>query len=102
MTNPRSGTQWPEIPRDAADAGSVLNDNELDGIAAGDADYAKWKDAALEQAVSKLTLSTERTIGAGFSGTAKNMSHRLYDMETELIKRHIYGDYSQTALFWTR
>ena len=102
MTNPKSMTQRPESHRDAAGAEGALNDNELDSIAAGDADYAKWRDAALQREVSKLTLSTERTIGAGFSGTGKNMSRRLYDMETELIKRHIYGNYSDTALFWQR
>ncbi|MFS0756289.1 hypothetical protein ABC383_16530 [Noviherbaspirillum sp. 1P10PC] len=100
MKNPGSRAGRPEDNHVAAHADGALDEHELDSIVGGDIDYAKWSDAALRQKVSQLTLATQRTINSNFSGVAKDMSHRLYDMETELINRHIYGDYSQPALYW--
>lgn len=102
MKNPRSGAGRPEGNHAATHADEALDDHELGSIAGGAIDYAKWSDAVLRQKVSQLTLSTQRTIDSHFSGVASDMSHRLYDMETELINRHIYGDYTQTALYWKR
>lgn len=99
MSDPRSEAGRPEGNPAAADADKALSEHELGSIVGGDIDYSKWSDSALRQKVSQLTLATERTINGRFFGVAKEMSLRLFDMETELIKRHIYGDYSDQAWY---
>lgn len=101
MKNPRSGAGRLEGNHAAAHADRVLDEHELGSIVGGDIDYSTWGESALRKKVSELTLSTERNINSSkWHGLARDMSRRLYDMETELINRHIYGDYSQPALYW--
>lgn len=102
MNDLGSGAGWAGGNHAAADGDKALNEHELGSIVGGNIDYSKWSDSALRQKVSQLTLATERTINSKFFGVAKEMSLRLFDMETELIKRHIYGDYSDQAWYWKR
>lgn len=102
MSDLRSEFEWPEGHHAAHQYDKELSEHELDSIAGGDIDYSTWKEPRLRAEVARLGKVTEQYMNAKFWGLAREASHKLYDAETELITRHIYGDYSPSATFWMR
>lgn len=100
MSNLRYEAGWPEDHHAAHQYDKELSEKELDSVVGGNIDYSTWKEPRLRAEVSRLGKVTDQYMRTKFWGMARETSHKLYDAETELINRHIYGDYSPNATFW--